>query len=99
MTTTYPTKEAAIQAGGYYATGSMLTTPTRVDDMEMQTAMTALGAIGTELAEAFGDTPKKTLEVYEIEGTKGLATFGVGKFRDGYDLWLIDPESGRMQRT
>ena len=99
MTTTFPTKEAAIQAGGYYATGSMLTTPREVGEQEMQSAMaTVLGEAGVAIAEGFGDKSKKTLTIYEVDGDKGLATFGVGQFRDGWDLWLIG-EKGMMRRV
>ena len=100
MTTTFPTKEAAIKMGVYLSTGSHEGTPTEVESQEMESMLSiTLGKMGKSIAEGFGDSSKKKLSIYQIEGKKGLATFGVGEFRDGWDLWLIEPKSGFMLRV
>lgn len=100
MTTVFPSKEAAIKQGVFYATGSYEAEPREVEEQQMQSAMsTVLGDVGAEIADGFGDKAKKTLTIYEVDGTKGVATFGVGQFRDGWDLWLIDAKTGMSIRV
>ena len=93
----YPDKETAIRTGVYYATGDSKGTPTFKEESKMRSGLEMLSK---EFAEGFGEKPGHTLYVYEIDNSKGeMATFGVSKFRDGWDLWLIDPETGMMLRT
>jgi len=41
----------------------------------------------------------KNIEVYNIKNSKGVdVKIGVGKFREGFDLWLIDPKTGYALR-
>jgi len=96
MTRTYPSKESAISMGVYYATGDSKGTPTLKEEKAYRSG---LAMLSPEMAEGFGEKPEP-MYVYEIENSKGdMATFGVSKFRDGWDLWLINPETGMMLRT
>lgn len=96
MTTTYPSEEAAKQMAAYFATGDATKELTYVGEQE---GATMLSAILPEVAEGFGDKSKKTLKIYEIENANGKTVqFGIGPFRDGYELWLIGPD-GLMLRT
>ena len=96
MTTTYPSEEAALHAAAYFATGDSSKELTYIGEQE---GATMLSAILPEIAEGFGDKPKKTLKIYEIENVNGeMVKFGIGPFRDGYELWLINSD-GMMLRT
>lgn len=79
MTSKFPTKEAALHMGIYYARGQNDLEPKdlkRVDDMTIN---------------QFGHT--FSVEVYEVENSKGKkGQLGIENFRDAYALWLITPE-------
>ena len=78
MTTTFPDKETAIKTGFYYA-GVVQDYPEKVPKPEP-------GEIAT-----FGEV--KDVEMYTIKNKNGDdATFAIGKFLDGYDLWLLGPD-------
>ena len=83
MTTTFPSKDAALQMGIYYARGKNDIRPKDLKQLEDITM------------DQFGHT--FPVEVYEVENTKGeKGQLGIENFRDGYALWLISP--GGMSR-
>lgn len=84
MTTTFNTKEDALKTGAHYA--------------------------GINEVDPFnGLTPEKRvmkfpvvkeIDVYTIKNVNGVDVgIGVGKFRDGFDLWLISLDSGMAHRV
>jgi hypothetical protein len=88
MTTEYDSREAAIEMG-FYHIGF-------VDETLRKEAMSRL----PEAVQRQLEWPhSKTIETYDIKTPKGEdARIGVGKFRDGFDLWLINPKTGFCMR-
>lgn len=85
MTTTYPSKEMAIEMGIYYATGQ--SEKANTDMLKVK-----------GMIEQFGIRVEKS-ELYELTNSKGTkATFGISPTKDGYHLWLISP-NGVALRT
>lgn len=85
MTTEYKTKQQALEMGAYYAGYSTLEECNRI----LTTA-----TIGSELLGWPHSFPEKKLEVHYINNPEGVRVgLGVSPFREGYDLWLITPNS------
>lgn len=83
MTTKFSSVEDALQMGAHYAC---------VD----KTAFDGVTPEKTEL----GWPQNTTIDVYYIKNNDGKEVgIGVGKFRDGFDLWLIATEIGFCQRV
>ncbi len=112
MTTTYPSIEEALRMGIHFSgRGGEL----KPGDLEGKggTIQGALGVISPEMSNLFdaadineSDTRdgKYNAMIYDIEvkGKDGIphkAQLGVTTFRNGYNLWLIDVESGMCIRT
>lgn len=86
MSTEYSTKKDALETGIYYAgrTGMPVTELKLLDDVH-------ISQFGEELSKS---------EVYEFINKNGKpAKIATSPFRHGWDLWLIDPESGAAVRT
>ncbi|KKN06187.1 hypothetical protein LCGC14_1079940 [marine sediment metagenome] len=112
MTSTYPSIEAALVMGIYF---SGRAEDLKAKDLEGKPGeiQGALGAISPEMANLFDaadinepDTRdgKYNAMIYDIEvkGKDGIphkAQLGVTTFRNGYNLWIIDVESGMCIRT
>jgi|SRR3989344_4180411 len=98
MTTQYNTKEEALEMGAYFAGYS------REEDRKRVLAGAeisdkVLGWPHSHPATETSPAIEKRLEVYEFENKDGIKiSVGVGKFREGYDLWLLLP-NGRALRT
>jgi hypothetical protein len=83
-------------------------------DTKQSALSTACRYVGVGIEALVGVTPKKEVkyspldskyeypeevEIYTIKNKKGIdASFAVGKFRNGFDLWLIT-EDGMMMRV
>ncbi|MBU1199834.1 MAG: hypothetical protein KKF46_07595 [Nanoarchaeota archaeon] len=89
MTSQYDSRESAIEMGLYYAGFG--------DEALRKRAMDELPeAVQTQL----GFPQNKTIDTYTVRTPAGKdVQIGVGKFREGFDLWLIDPESGFSQKA
>lgn len=89
MTTEYHSKESALEMGLYYAGFG--------DSKLRQKVMKDLPKpVETEI----GWPQNKTIETYLVTTPTGLEVkIGVGRFREGFDLWLINPDTGKCQRT
>ena len=108
MTTTYASVERALVRGIYFSGRAEDLKP---EDLEGKPGVIqgALGLLEAEMANLFdaADIEKPDARggrynavIYDIETSKGKkAQLGVTKFRDGYNLWLIEPESGMCVRT
>ncbi len=112
MTTTYRSIEAALGMGIYF---SGRAEDLKAEDLEGKPGAIqgALGLFSPEMANLFDaagleepDTRdgKYNAMIYNIEarGKDGVlrkAQLGISTFRDGYNLWLIDVESGMCRRT
>lgn len=108
MTTTYRSVESALTMGIYYSGRAEDLKP---EDLEGKKGVIqgALGLVSPEMADLFdaADIEKPDVRggqynamVYDIETSTGKkAQLGVTSFRDGFNLWLIDSESGRCIRT
>ena len=112
MTTTYPSIEAALDRGIYFTgrAGEL-----KIEDLEKKAGVIqgALGLLSPEMANLFDavglDKPddrdgKYNAVIYDIEskgkdGALHKAQLGITKWRDGYNLWLIDVKSGMCIRT
>jgi len=43
---------------------------------------------------------EKTIELYKIKNHEDIEVgIGIGEFRNGFDLWLVDLKNGRSQRV
>lgn len=90
MTTQYETKEQALEMGLFYA---------GFGDRKLREA---------KLAELMESSPEKSeigwphdeeIELYEFKSPGGIdVKIGIGKFRSGFDLWFIDPDTGFSRR-
>lgn len=95
MTTEYPTKDLALFSGMYYAG--------RVDLFKNKTLEECLKnpeiKIEDKTVEQFGcvheNATALAFDNKNGEPVKIITT----KFRNGFDLWLINPESGMGMRT
>jgi len=88
MTTQYDSREQAIELGLYYAGF--------VGEGERQRVMESLPE---PKQMQLGWPQEKTLEVYSFDNPQGEAVqIGVGEFRGGFDLWLINPITGGARR-
>ncbi len=111
MTTTYRSVNQALGRGIYFSGRAEDMKP---EDLEGKPGVIqgALGLLSPEMADLFdaaGEEPearggKYNAVIYDIEakGKDGVlrkAQLGVTTFRDGYNLWLIDVESGMCIRT
>ncbi len=86
MTTKFDTKQNALDMGAYYA--GVYSKGRNVYE----------GVVPEKMS--LGSPQNTEIEVYKIKNAKGKEVcIGVRQFRDGYDLWLIDPESGFAQRA
>ena len=89
MSTTYDSRELAIETGlfymGYGNTGLRKRVMRELPEpIEMQ----------------LGWPQDRTIDTYKVRNPAGKdVLIGVSKFRSGFDLWLIDPESGQGLRT
>jgi len=91
MTSEFGSKEQALETGLFYA---------GFKDRE---------ARDSKLKELLATKPRpvtlgwpqfKQLEVYEIRDVNNEAVdLGISQFRNGYDLWLINPENGAGLRV
>jgi len=112
MTTTYGSVEEALKRGIYF---SGRAEDLKFEDLEGKPGVIqgALGLLSPEMANLFDaagleepDTRggKYNAVIYNIEargkdGTLHKAQLGITTFRDGYNLWLIDIETGMCIRT
>ena len=107
MTTTYRSVNQALGRGIYFSGRAEDMKP---EDLEGKPGVIqgALGLLSPEMADLFdaaGEEPearggKYNAVIYDIETSKGKkAQLGITTFRDGYNLWLIDVESGMCIRT
>lgn len=108
MTTTYASVERALVKGIYFSGRAEDLKP---EDLEGKPGVIqgALGLLEAEMANLFdaADIEKPDARggrynavIYDLETSKGdKAQLGVTTFRDGYNLWLIEPESGMCVRT
>jgi len=108
MTTTYASVERALVRGIYFSGRAEDLKP---EDLEGKPGVIqgALGLLEAEMVNLFdaADIEKPdtgggryNAVIYDIEtSTKEKGRLGVTRFRDGYNLWLIDPESGMCVRT
>ncbi len=95
MTTTYPSKKVALEMAVYYATGEHKAEPKLISKEKFTSGLSMLSP---EMSKGFGETDD-TLEVYEVLNSKGeMARFGINRFRDGWNLWII-ADNGMMMRT
>lgn len=86
MTTTFSTKEAALQYGIHCARGKIDIEPGDLKRLE------------DKIMNQFGH--EFPIEVYEVENDKGeKGHLGIEKFRDGFALWLITPGSPFSRRV
>ena len=89
MTSQYDSRESAIEMGLYYAGFGDANLRKRTMDELPEAVQTQLGF-----------PQNKTIDTYKVRTPVGKdIQIGVGEFRDGFDLWLIDPESGFCQRA
>ncbi len=112
MTTTYRSVDHALAAGIYFSRRAKDLKP---DDLEGKPGRIqgALGLLSPEMADLFDaaglEEPearggKYNAMIYDIEtngkdGQQHKGQLGITTFRDGYNLWLIDVESGMCVRT
>lgn len=90
MTTFYESKEDALRTGVFYA---------GFNDQDLKKVIEELNSQQPK-TKHLGWPHDKTLETYRLQNVKGQdIEIGVSKFRSGYDLWLIDPNSGFAHRT
>lgn len=83
MSTQYSTKDAALKTGLAYA----------------GLPADALDGVEPERLE-IGWPHKEPVEAYQVTTQTGRKGYlAVGTFRDGFDLWLIDAETGAAVRT
>ena len=108
MTTTYGSVNEALVMGIHFSGRAGELKP---EDLEGKPGgiQGALGLLSPEMANLFDaagleepDTRggKYNAVIYDIETDRGRrAQLGITTFRDGYNLWLIDVESGMCIRT
>lgn len=108
MTTTYRSVEEALVAGIHFSDRAGDLKP---EDLEGKAGVIqgALGLVNPEMANLFDAVGMEKPDardgrynavIYDIEtGTGKKAQLGLTIFRDGYNLWLIDAESGMCVRT
>jgi hypothetical protein len=99
MTTRYDTKEQALETGLYYAGYKSQ----KEMDAELKKAKVGQLTLGWPHSMPATDNHpaiEKILDVFYVNNINGIKVgLGVSKFRDGYDLWLVNPETGFCQRT
>ncbi|HLD49439.1 MAG TPA: hypothetical protein VJB11_03675 [archaeon] len=87
MTTEYDSKESALEDGIFYIGYKNMDSPKKI-----------LEGLKSETKE-LGWPHSKTVELYKLKRPDGMEVgIGVGKFRNGYDLWLVDLETGVSMR-
>lgn len=108
MTTTYGSVKNALVMGIHFSGRAGDLKP---EDLEGKPGVIqgALGLVDSKMANLFdaADIEKPDVRggrynavIYDIEtGTGRKAQLGVTTFRDGYNLWLVDTESGMCVRT
>ena len=112
MTTTYSSIESALKMGIYFSGRKGDLKP---EDLKGKPGVIqgALGLLSPEMANLFDaadiEKPderggKYNAVIYDIEargkdGAMHKAQLGITTWRDGYNLWLIDVESGMCIRT
>lgn len=85
MTTTFGSKRSAILRAFHYA-GVL----GQIKPEELTWKESTISQLGVY----------HSIEIAEFHISKDRKVrIGIGKFRDGYELWLIDPESGFSQRV
>lgn len=95
MSTEYPTKEIALFSGMYYAG--------RVDLFENKTLEECLKnpeiKVDGSTIEQFGYAHEDATSLTFNNKNGVPVTIITTKFRNGFDLWLVNPESGIGTRT
>jgi len=102
MTTEYDTEEQAMNMGVFYAgyrKDEIEEVIKNAEITEQQMANILYSTLPKEDQEKLSGLVKK-VKIFTFPTKEGKKfSIGIGKFREGYDLWLIDPETGMSLRT
>jgi|WetSurMetagenome_2_1015567.scaffolds.fasta_scaffold282646_1 hypothetical protein len=106
MTTTYKTEREALEQGVFYSgyttseeIGKILA-EAETDEIDMQNPLcAALSPADEEQAKLIKDLTQRVKQ-YTFPNKDGVkVSIAVGRFRGGFDLWLINPKTGMGLRT
>lgn len=106
MTTTYYSEREALETGAFYAGYQ---TPEEIRAV-LEKAEVSETQVANPLVTMLGDdeesarlkkslTKKVQVRTIPTKDGKNKVSLAVGQFRDGFDLWLIDPKTGMGMRT
>jgi len=87
MSTTFFSKKEALKMGLFYCGRT---------DIDIST----IKKIDTDHINQFGFSHEEQIDLYNIETSEGnKVQLGIEPFRNGFCLWLIDPETGFSRRV
>lgn len=99
MTTPFKTKEDAIMTGLFFAgRRDLCYEKDRIKTLEDILKNPEIKVVGDKI-EQFGYVHEDTLMIEFPNNKNKICRIAATKFRDGFDLWLIDPESGFAHRV
>lgn len=100
MSTQYDTKQQALEMGAFYVGYKDKKSRREALEAAEVTEQNMINPVAALLPPKKAAQFTSKIEVHTITNPDGIKVgLGIGRFRSGFDLWLIDQETGNAMRT